>query len=119
MTAKKATDLDDIAIAISDLTTFMGDQFEQVNKRFSYTEEEIAGIHKESREMREWMIRIDNRLTGIENDIKKIYDRILMLENKKTSLSQNDKQELERPMAALFDWARQVSKQTGISLPKL
>lgn len=119
MTAKKTTDLDDIAIAISDLTTFMGDQFEHVNQRFSYIEGDIASIHKELCEMREWMVKIDNRLTGIESDIKEIYDRIVVLESKKTSLSQNDKQELELQMAALFDWARQVSKQTGITLPKL
>ncbi len=56
---------------------------------------------------------------SFENDIKEIYDRIVVLEAKGNALSKNDKQELEHQLAALFDWAKQVSKKTGIGLPKL
>lgn len=126
MTAKKATDLDDIAEAIEVMATLVDQgfekidqRFEQVDKKFVEIESSISGIHREISEMREWMIKIDNRLTGIESDIEEIYDRIVILEAKGQTLTTKDKEELERQLTALFQWAKEVSKQTGIALPKL
>lgn len=60
------------------------------------------------------------RISGVEGGVEEIYDRIVELEKKgKDNLTAQDKQEFERQIAALFAWAKQVSKQTGIPLPKL
>ena len=59
---KKPTDLDDIAIAISDLTTM-------VDNRFSTIESDSAYMNGEIRTIREQLTRIDNRITGVESDI--------------------------------------------------
>ena len=131
--SKSDTSLDDIAEAISLLASNIDDRFEQVDQRFEQVDQrfeqmdqrfdaidrELYKIHKEQRETREWLEKIDNRLTGVESDIKEIYDRIVVLEKKAPQLTLKDKRELERKLAALIKWAKLVSKQTGISLPKI
>lgn len=126
MATKKPTDLEDIADAITGLAALMDKRFEQVDKhfeqvdkRFDQVDRRFDRIEKEQHEMRTWLERIDNRLLGIESDITEIYGRIVALEAKGSSLTKKDKQELERQIAALFKWAKQVSKQTGIALPRL
>lgn len=126
--SNKPTDLDDIAESIQDFATMVGRQFEQVNQRFvridqrfDRIEATLADMQTEQREMRQWLVQIDGRLSGVESDIAERYDRIVALEKKSRhkSLTTADKKELERKFDAFFAWAEEVSKQTGIALPKL
>jgi septation ring formation regulator EzrA len=70
---RKQTNLDDIADSIQGLATHMderfeqvGIRFEQVDKRFDQVESRLSSIEKEQRLMREWLERIDSRLSGVE-----------------------------------------------------
>ena len=70
--------------------------------------------------MREWIESIDSRLSGIESDIAEIYDRIVALEKKSDQgLTKQDKKELEQKINDLLHWAKEVSKKTGVPLPKV
>lgn len=112
--------LDALDVAVNPRLDALETSMEGIETRMEGVETRLSGIESEQRIMREWIERIDNRLGGIESDIKEIYDRIVVLEKKdKDQLTIQDKQELERQIAALFAWAKKVSKQTGIPLPKL
>ena len=130
----KDTSLDDISEAITGLATLMDQRFDQVDARFEQVdarfeqidarfeniEQRLFRIEGEQRSMREWLKSIDSRLMGVENDIAEIYDQITELASKhKDNMTKKDKQDLQKQMDALFVWAKEVSKQTGISLPKL
>ena len=58
---KGGTTLDDIAQAVSDLTTLMDRRFSEQDRRLS-TLESTSG-------------RIENKIYAIHNDIKELYDR--------------------------------------------
>ncbi|MFO0781474.1 MAG: hypothetical protein U0524_01095 [Candidatus Saccharimonadales bacterium] len=58
---KGGTTLDDIAQAVSDLTTLMDRRFSEQDRRLS-TLESTSG-------------RIENEIYAIHNDIKELYDR--------------------------------------------
>ncbi len=117
--AKKDTSLDDIATAISDLATHMDVRFDQVDQRFEAIETDLTGIRKEQREMRELLGQIDSRILGIESDIKEIYDRIVALEAKNSSITANEVRELKYEVNRMKQWAKLVGQKTGIALPKL
>ncbi len=131
-TMPKSDDSTAILGAISDLATMIDERFEQVDKRFEQVDKrfeqvdkrldtiegEIVKVHHEQAEMRQWMEQIDSRILGIESDIKEIYDRIVTLETKKT-LTKGEQQELSRKFDALLAWARDVSRATGVALPKI
>ena len=88
MTKKPQATIDDVLGAVADLATMVGEQFgrvddrfeqidqrfEQMDQRFDRLEAEVSVIRKEQHDMRDWLERIDNRLYGIESDIKEIYD---------------------------------------------
>lgn len=123
---KRDTNLDDIAEAIQGLATLVDDRFEQVDRRFEQVdhrfeaiESELHGIRQEQREMSEWLERIDNRILGIETDIKEIYDRIIALEKKAPHLTRSEHEELAAKLEAVIAWAQNVSQKTGVPLPKL
>lgn len=121
------TSLDDISDAIQGLATHIDERFQQVDERFQQVDgrlnaidNRLLNLEQQHREMREWIERVDSRLSGIESDVAEIYDRIVVLEKKgKKNLTQKDITELENQFAALFDWAKKVSKHTGVALPKL
>lgn len=133
MAAKKDTDLNDIAQAIEGLATLMDQRFEQVDNRFeqvdrrfeaidhrfSTIENELQTIRHEQSRISIWLEKIDRRLGGVKSDIKEIYDRIVMLEKNANNLTSADKEDLARQLTALIKWAKQVSKSTGIELPKI
>ena len=140
MTTKSDTDISDIASMIGDLATMIDERFEQVDKhfeqvdkhfeqvderfeqvdkRFDSMEKDIRDILAEQRKLREWIESIDNRVMGIESDIKEIYDRIVTLENKSARLTKSEAAELSDKFEKLIDWAHEVSRRTGVALPKL
>jgi septal ring factor EnvC (AmiA/AmiB activator) len=116
---RKQTNLDDIAEAIQGLATHMDERFEQVDNRLNGIDGELRSIKEEQRHMREWLERIDSRLSGVESDIKEIYDRIAALDKQQTPLSRQQQQKLQKDLAALIRWAKEVSAKTGVPLPKL
>lgn len=132
--------LDDIAIAISDLATNIDERFDAVDRRFdgidkrldamdgrmdsmggriSKLEDTTNNILHEQRQIKEWMERLDNRLSGVESDIKEIYDRLVALEKKAPNLTKADVKEMQDKFEVLFKWAKQVSAKTGVALPKV
>lgn len=94
-------------------------RFEQIDRRLDGLDLEIRKIHTEQTEMRAWMERIENRLMGVESDVKEIYDRIVALEKKAPDLTRKEQTELSRKFVSLLDWAKLVSEKTGVALPKL
>ena len=118
--------LDDIAIAISDLSTNINERFDAVDKRMGSMEDRISkledttnNILHEQRQIKEWMERLDSRVMGVESDIKEIYDRLVALEKKAPNLTKADTQEMQDKFEVLFKWAEQVSAKTGVALPKM
>ena len=97
----------------------MDDRFDKVEGRLDSIEAEVRNISREQREMREWMDRIDNRLMGVESDIKEIYDRLLALEKKFPNVTDAEVREVERKLAIVIDWAKEVSKQYKVPMPKI
>lgn len=134
MTKKPQATIDDVLGAVADLATMVGEQFgrvddrfeqidqrfEQMDQRFDRLEAEVSVIRKEQHDMRDWLERIDNRLYGIESDIKEIYDRIVALEQKsEQGLTPAEQRELSKKFEHMLIWAQKVSKATGVPLPKL
>lgn len=127
MTKKPQATIDDVLGAVADLATMVGEQFgrvddrfEQIDQRFDRLEAEVSVIRKEQHDMRDWLERIDNRLYGIESDIKEIYDRIVALEQKsEQGLTPAEQRELSKKFEHMLIWAQKVSKATGVPLPKL
>lgn len=124
--AKKDTSIEDIGEAITALGIHIDERFAQVDQRFEQmdsrlgsVEHRLDDIQLEQRSMREWLERIDNRLLGVESDIKEVYDRLVVLEKRAPHLTKAEYQELEHKMDKLLEWAGQVSRKTGIRLPKL
>ena len=134
MTKKPQATIDDVLGAVADLATMVGEQFgrvddrfeqidqrfEQMDQRFDRLEAEVSVIRKEQHDMRDWLERIDNRLYGIESDIKEIYDRIVALEQKsEQGLTPAEQRELSKKFEHMLIWAQKVSKATGVPLPRL
>ena len=95
-------------------------RFDQIDQRFDRLEAKVSVIRKEQHDMRDWLERIDNRLYGIESDIKEIYDRIVALEQKsEQGLTPAEQRELSKKFEHMLIWAQKVSKATGVPLPKL
>lgn len=93
-------------------------RFDKMDRRFDGIDLEIRKIHAEQTEMRQWMEHIDNRLMGVESDIKEIYDRIVALEKKAPNLTSSEQAELSQKFESMLKWAQLVSKKTGVALPK-
>lgn len=115
-----------IASTISDLSISIDERFDQVNNRFDKmddrferVESDIRAIRREQTEMREWMERIDSRLMGVESDIKEIYDKIVAIDNKFPNVTEKDILELSKNFEIIIDWAKEVSKKTGVPLPHI
>ncbi len=126
MVIKDDTSLDDIAEAIQALATNIDQRFDHVNqrfdhvdRRFDHVEGRLDNLEKGQREMRDWLERIDSRLSGVESDIKEIYDRIVVLEKRFPDLKEQEVRELEEKLAVIITWAQEVSRKTGVVLPKL
>jgi septal ring factor EnvC (AmiA/AmiB activator) len=124
--AKQNIDLSDIGDAISDLATQIDARFNQVDQRFNQVDQhfeqvdaELIAIRTDQREIRELLGEIDSRILGIESDIKEIYDRIVALEKKGSTLTPREVKELIIKVDHMADWAKKVSQKTGIALPKL
>lgn len=105
----------------------VNERFDEVNarldghdRRLDRIEDELRSLTTSQREMRQWIERVDNRLLGVESDIKEIYDRIVALEklHEARGLEQAERDELRDKFDALTDWAKKVSKATGVPLPK-
>lgn len=103
-------------------------RFDKVEARLDGVETRLGGLESEVRDIRltlrdinERLERIEGRVDGIESDIEEIYDRIVALEklHRKRGLKKDEKAELEAKFADLMVWAKKVSKQLGIPLPKL
>ena len=95
------------------------ERFNQVDERFDRIEGKLTSLEKGQREMREWLERIDARLGGVESDIAEIYDRIVVLEKKYPKVTKTELKELENKLARIIDWAKIVSVETGVPLPKI
>jgi chromosome segregation ATPase len=97
-------------------------RFEQMDRRLVSIESRLTSLERGQGELRDWVERIDSRLYGVESDIKEIYDWIVRLEKQLKQVKQaSDPKRLERlekQVAVLTSWARQVSKRHGIPLPK-
>jgi predicted nucleic acid-binding Zn-ribbon protein len=117
--AKNDTDLNDIAVAISDLATHIDERFEQVDRRFVSIESELHHIQQKQREMHLQLEGIDSKVLGLENDIKEVYDRIVVLEKRLPHITTEEYRELEQKLDTMIAWARKVSNKTGVPLPKL
>jgi hypothetical protein len=65
------------------------------------------------------MERIDSRLMGVESDIKEIYDKIVAIDNKFPNVTEKDILELTKNFEIIIGWAKEVSKKTGVPLPRI
>lgn len=91
------------------------------DQRFDGIEDQLRSLTAAQYEMREWIESVDRRLLGVESDIKEIYDRIVALEKtyEARGLRKDEQAELKERLDALTKWAQNVSKATGVPLPKL
>lgn len=95
-------------------------RFDRVDQRFDQMDRRLGKIETEQIATRRWIESIDSRLMGVESDIAEIYDQIVVLSKKgKKNLTPKDKKELEEKLNTLIAWAKEVSRYTGIALPKL
>lgn len=119
MKSKDNTSLEDIAGAINGLATQIDERFSKVDERFDSLESTVNDIQREQREVKEWMTRIENRLMGVESDIKEIYDRLVILEKKFPNISEKEFREVETKLDKMIKWATEVSRRSNIPMPKL
>jgi septal ring factor EnvC (AmiA/AmiB activator) len=112
-------------MTLNTLAGLMESGFDTMNGRFDRLEAQMerietgaGSIEREIIELKQIVSRIDSRFLGVEADIKEIYDKIVIL-GQKQDRSLADNKELERKLAELINWAKEVSRQTGIPLPKI
>lgn len=113
--------MDHMAGVIQDFAEAVDKRFDNVDKRFDNVESDIRDIKSDIRDIRREMTMINERLDRLEGEIKAIHEDLkeLYVEAKTIKQAKMKLAKLEREQAALRDWARQVSRQTGIALPPL
>lgn len=93
-------------------------RFDRVENDVNTIQGELRQMHTEIADIRDIVEGIDNRLLGVESDIREIYDHIVALE-KKTALNADEQKELKKQFELLVSWAKKVSEKTGVPLPKI
>jgi septal ring factor EnvC (AmiA/AmiB activator) len=130
--ANTAATLDDIALAITDLGSMIGEQFARVDEQFAGVNAQFVEIRQEIAEMRQdigqlklevgeirtILKRHDDELEALRSDIREIYDRLTALEVRIEQESIERKAALRHELDVLKLWVREISNKIGLSEPK-
>lgn len=90
-----------------------------VENRLTSVESRLYGLEKGQQELLVRVERIENELLGMRSDIVDVMNRIFELEKRFPNLKEKEVRELENKLARVIEWAKDVSKKTGASLPKV
>lgn len=108
---KKDTTLEDIGQSIVDLGNMIS---QQIDSKIDFAKTEILGaLFSFKSETSTKLIKIDGTLTAIENDVKDIYTMLADVQKDVKKLRRTDK-ELDRRLTNLEEFAKNLSRQTGV-----
>lgn len=91
-------------------------RFEAVDRRFDRIEDRLLHLEKGQRELLERVERIEDTLLNMTSDIRDVLDRIFKLEKRFPSLTEAEVRDLEKNLAKLVAWAKDISVKTGVKL---
>ena len=116
--SKKDTSLDDIGQAVTDLGSMISQQIEStktgLEQQIESTKTEILGeLFSFKTETNTRFDKIEGTLTAIENDVKDMYKMLADVQKAVGKLRKNDK-ELDRRLTNLEEFAKNLSRQTGV-----